>query len=175
MTSYVAFLRGINVGSINIKMAELSQVFSDLGFSEVKTILATGNVLFDSAQSDVAVLKAGIETQLRNTFGYQAWVIVHERSSVSPIVENYPFEAESTEYQPYVILTADAEIKNELLKLGTELDTQIEIIADGELDVIYWQVRRGMTTQSVFGKHLAKTRYKAFSTTRNLRTMEKLR
>ena len=48
MTRYAALLRGINVGGINIKMADLRSTFVDLGFENVKTVLASGNVLFDS-------------------------------------------------------------------------------------------------------------------------------
>jgi uncharacterized protein (DUF1697 family) len=45
MTKYIAFLRGINVGNIRIKMADLKAMFEGLGFQEVKTYLQTGNVV----------------------------------------------------------------------------------------------------------------------------------
>jgi len=43
---YVALLAGINVGGRTIKMADLKALFESLGFTEVKTLLASGNVLF---------------------------------------------------------------------------------------------------------------------------------
>lgn len=43
-TRTVALLRGINVGGITIRMADLARVFEDLGLTEVRTILASGNV-----------------------------------------------------------------------------------------------------------------------------------
>ena len=61
MTRYVALLRGINVGGINIKMVDLARVFTELGFERVKTVLASGNVLFDSTSADVPALKKTIE------------------------------------------------------------------------------------------------------------------
>ena len=54
---YAAFLRGINVGgNRSIKMAELRTAFAAQGFTNVKTVLASGNVLFDTAETDAAVL-----------------------------------------------------------------------------------------------------------------------
>jgi uncharacterized protein (DUF1697 family) len=57
MTKYVAFLRGINVGGRIIKMADLRICLEKAGFGDVKTILQTGNVIFESDISDTAELK----------------------------------------------------------------------------------------------------------------------
>ena len=48
MTLFAAFLRGVNVGGVNLKMAEVATALSDAGFTNVRTILATGNVLLES-------------------------------------------------------------------------------------------------------------------------------
>jgi len=57
MSTYVAFLRGINVGGHRrIKMAELRQAFESSGFQKVKTLLATGNVVFESPKTDAQSL-----------------------------------------------------------------------------------------------------------------------
>ena len=58
MARYIALLRGINVGGINIKMADLKDAISSLGFDNVKTVLASGNVLFDSDRTDREAIKA---------------------------------------------------------------------------------------------------------------------
>ncbi len=60
MTRLVALLRGINVGGIRIRMADLKEVFGGLGCENVRTVLASGNVLFD-AEDDPATAKARIE------------------------------------------------------------------------------------------------------------------
>jgi uncharacterized protein (DUF1697 family) len=55
-TSYVALLRGINVGGKNIiKMETLKQCFVDMGFSDVKTYIQSGNVIFKTQKSDKLV------------------------------------------------------------------------------------------------------------------------
>ena len=51
MKKYTAFLRGINVGNIRIKMTDLTRAFEDLGFKNVKTYLQTGNIVFDTEGS----------------------------------------------------------------------------------------------------------------------------
>lgn len=69
MTHYVAFLRGVNVGGVNIKMTEVAAAFTEAGFTGVKTILASGNVLLDST-AKTATVRATAEATLRKTFGY---------------------------------------------------------------------------------------------------------
>ena len=48
MTRYAAFLRGVNVGGVNLKMAEVAKTLEDAGFTNVQTILASGNVVLES-------------------------------------------------------------------------------------------------------------------------------
>ncbi|RVW10947.1 DUF1697 domain-containing protein [Prescottella agglutinans] len=173
MTRYVALLRGINVGGINIKMADLRQVFVDLEFDDVKTVLASGNVLFSSDSADVAGLKASIEAALRKVFGYEAWVFVLDTATLSGIVEAYPFDPERDGWHPYVMFTAEPTVLEGLLTVQGDLDPAIERIQGGD-GVLYWEVERGMTLTSSFGKNTGKAKLKAVTTTRNLRTLVKL-
>ena len=57
MTSYAVFLRGINVGGINIKMADLKEALKSRPFTGVKTLLASGNVVLASDLAPPAVKK----------------------------------------------------------------------------------------------------------------------
>ncbi|PTR32107.1 uncharacterized protein (DUF1697 family) [Rhodococcus sp. OK519] len=173
MTRYVALLRGINVGGINIKMADLRQVFVDLGFDEVKTVLASGNVLFSSDSTDTASLKATVEASLRSVFGYEAWVFVLETATLAGIVESYPFDPEREGWHPYVMFTAEPSVLDGLLTVQEALDPAVERIAGGD-GVLYWEVERGMTLKSSFGRNTGKPKLKAVTTTRNLRTLVKL-
>ncbi len=61
MTRYAAFLRGVNVGGVNLKMAEVAKAFEDAGFANVRTILASGNVLLESRSGVDAVQEEGRE------------------------------------------------------------------------------------------------------------------
>lgn len=60
----------------------------------MKTVLASGNVLFDSPSTDIPTLKKQIESALAREFGYEAWVFVLDLPTLQAIVDNYPFERE---------------------------------------------------------------------------------
>jgi uncharacterized protein (DUF1697 family) len=172
MTRYVALLRGVNVGGRTLKMADVAAVFTDLGLSNVKTVLASGNVLFDS-DHPVAKLKPRIEKALGDRFGYEAWVHVLDLDTIERIVRDFPFDAEREGWHPYVIFTSDEALADELLALEGSLDNQLESIRRGD-GVVYWTVERGSTLGSTFGKATGRARFKETTTTRNLRTLQKL-
>ena len=66
--AYVAFLRGINVGGHRlIKMTELAKIFSEMGLAGVRTVIASGNVLFSSDEIDEGRLATKIEGELNRT------------------------------------------------------------------------------------------------------------
>ncbi|MCJ0903389.1 DUF1697 domain-containing protein [Rhodococcus sp. ARC_M6] len=173
MTRYVALLRGINVGGINIKMVDLARVFTQLDFENVKTVLASGNVLFDSDSTNVAALKKRIETALNTEFGYEAWVFVLDTPALKAIVENYPFDPDHEGWHSYAIIASEPAVLDELASLSDQLDPNLEQIGVGD-GVLYWEVEKGMTLKSVVGKYTGKPKFKAFTTTRNLNTLNKL-
>jgi len=173
MTQYVAFLRGVNVGGINMKMVDVRKTFATLGFDDVRTILASGNVLFTTTRTGQTKLKSDIEAALRKDFGYDAWIVLCDIATVRAIVDAYPFDPEHEGWQPYVMLSSDAEILGELLAMKDDLDPALERIDAGD-GVLYWEVERGQTLHSDFGKATGKKRYKATTTTRNLRTLLKV-
>ncbi|GHP18801.1 pyridoxamine 5'-phosphate oxidase [Rhodococcus sp. NKCM2511] len=172
MSEWVVLLRGINVGGVNIKMADLRAALASAGFTNVRTILATGNVLLQSPLA-AAALKAQVESTLAEAFGYRAWVVVLDVPTLRAIVESYPFDAEREGWHPYVVFGNDDSHLTELSALAVELDPDLERIAEGN-SVLYWEVRKGNTTDSTFGKATAKAKYKATTTTRNVRTLVKI-
>lgn len=92
MTAFAAFLRGINVGGHRkIGMAELRQVFEELGFTQVKTLLASGNVLFNCAEEEPAALTQRIEQKLLQAFGHEIGVILRSRAEIQALVDADPF------------------------------------------------------------------------------------
>jgi uncharacterized protein (DUF1697 family) len=172
MTRYAALLRGVNVGGITMKMADVAALFTGLGLENVKTVLASGNVQFDSPLL-AAELKSQIEAALRERFGYEAWVHVLDTETIGRIIEAFPFESEREGWHPYVIFTLDPTLAAELLDWQEKLDPQFESIRPGA-GVIYWTVERGNTLGSTFAKETARAKHKATTTTRNLRTLAKL-
>lgn len=115
MARWVALLRGVNVNGITVRSAELAQLFTDMGFSEVSTVLASGNVCFETeTEAGQAELKAKIESGLRERFGYDAWIVLVQRRALAGIVENYPFALDE-EHHAYVVFTSTEEARSDLL------------------------------------------------------------
>lgn len=171
---YAAFLRGINVNGVKIRMPDLKAAFEDLGFGAVKTVLATGNVLFESERSDAAAIKREIEAALSRRFDYEAWIVLLDRETVQDIVDASPFARGRADWHSYVVLASDPAALDELARLGPTLDPATERVQPGA-GVLYWEVLKGQTTESAFGKALSRPKYRASTTTRNLNTLEKLR
>jgi uncharacterized protein (DUF1697 family) len=172
MTRFAALLRGVNVGGINLKMADVAEVFTGLGLDNVKTVLASGNVLFDSTDS-TDELKPRIEKGLGERFGYDAAVHVLELEAIRRVIDDFPFDAQREGWHPHVVFVSDAGTARDLLALQETLDEGAESIKPDD-GVIYWTVERGNTLSSVFGKETGRAKYKSSTTTRNLRTLQKL-
>lgn len=170
MTEYAAFLRGINVGGRVIRMADLKTCFEDLGFANVKTLLQSGNVLLESDLT-AGKLKPAIEAALTKTFHYPARVQVLSLEQLRNVVDNYPFGAPVDGMHDYVIFMENG-LEKQLLAEPYALAAKERVRAgDG---VVYWRVDKGSTLRSPFAKVLAKAKYKAFNTNRNLNTLKKL-
>ena len=172
MTVYAVLLRGINVGGINIKMAELRTALSEPPLSEVQTLLASGNVLcrFDGPANE---LKPLIEQRLRDRFGYEAWVIVLEAARIQQIVEACPYPPDSDGTHAYVTFTSDPAVLDELVEALLAVEPDVERVRLTP-EAIAYQVPVGQSTDRPGSKVLAKPRYKATTTTRNLRTLLKV-
>ncbi len=171
MTRFAAFLRGVNVGGVNLKMAEVATALTDAGFTNVRTILASGNVLLESS-AKVATVRKKAEAALREKFGYDAWVLAYDIDTVRSISDAYPYEREVEGYQSYVTFVTDAAVLDELAALADQPGPD-EKISRG-VGVVYWQVAKGSTLDSTIGKTMGKPRYKSSTTTRNLRTLAKV-
>jgi uncharacterized protein (DUF1697 family) len=174
VTRYAAFLRGVNVGGVNLKMADVAAAFVDAGFANVDTILASGNVMLESSAAADAV-RTKAETALRQRFGYDAWVLVYAVDTVRAIVDAYPFEPQVDGHHSYVTFVTDIDVLDELAALTGETGPEEKITRGPDFaGLIYWQVPKNRTLDSTIGKTMGKKRYKASTTTRNLRTLAKV-
>lgn len=171
MTRYVAFLRGVNVGGVNLKMAAVAAALTDAGFTDVTTVLASGNVLMSSS-AEAADVRATAENALRESFGYDAWVLAYPMAELEAISAAYPFEREVADHHSYVTFVTDAGVLGELVALAADAAAD-ESIARGQ-GVVYWQVPKASTLDTTIGRTMGRKRYKSSTTTRNLRTIEKV-
>jgi uncharacterized protein (DUF1697 family) len=171
MTQYVALLRGVNVGGITVKSADLADMARGLGLDHVRTVLASGNLTF-SSQAQAATLKSKIEGGLRERFGYDAWIVLTRADHLRDVIDAFPFP-ERDAYQPYVVFGSDASVLDEIEKLAGDLDAADERVERGDR-VLYWECPKGSSTDTPFAKLITKPKYKSTTTNRNLRTLRKL-
>ena len=175
MMRYVALLRGINVNGITVAMNDLVETFQGLGYTDVRTVVASGNVVFsvdDAAQASPGAIKSRIEAALSERFDYEAWIVLIDEAELTREVRSYPFP-EREGWHAYVMFGSDPTHLAELAGHARELDQADERIELGH-GVLYWEVRKAVGIKSAFSKKSAKVKYRATTTTRNLNTLQKI-
>ena len=88
---YIAFLRAINVGGHVVKMGRLRELFEAMGFGNVETYIASGNVVFDSAARSAASLEAKIAKQLESALGYEVATFLRTTAELGAVASREPF------------------------------------------------------------------------------------
>jgi uncharacterized protein (DUF1697 family) len=92
MPSYVAMLRGINVsGSKPIKMEALRASFEALGFTNVRSYVQSGNVVFAAKDRAAAPLGAKIAARIKRDFGFDVPTLVLGAEALARVVDENPF------------------------------------------------------------------------------------
>jgi uncharacterized protein (DUF1697 family) len=87
-----AFLRGINVGGHrSVRMVELKKALESLGFKNVKTFLASGNVVFQAPPMSASVLTKQLEEKLKKTFGFEISVLIRSIKELQRLDKANPF------------------------------------------------------------------------------------
>lgn len=170
MTRYAVFLRGVNVGGITIKSADLRETFESLPVSEVKTLLASGNVVC-SSNLTATELKSKTEYALRERFGYEAWVVVLDADMMERIVADCPYPGDDPTTHTYVTLFSDPAVLTEMVAFGRTIDEPVQPL--GTIAAA-WQAPKGSTLTSPLNAFTNRARFKSTTTTRNLRTLQKV-
>jgi uncharacterized protein (DUF1697 family) len=92
MTTYVALLRGINVGGrTKVGMDDLRRVFLALGYAGVKTYVQSGNVLFRSPVEEPPPSAAAIEQRIARDLGVTTTVLLRNGDDLAHVIANNPF------------------------------------------------------------------------------------
>ena len=129
MNRYIAFLRAVNVGGHNkIKMNELKKIFVSLGYKDVKTLIQSGNVIFESSVKDSKIITKKIEKKLQSFIGNDVKVFIRTKKEIEEIFNNNPFKNkkldESTRiYIAFLYKHTDSTVKKLVKTLNNEYDT----------------------------------------------------
>jgi len=169
----VAFLRAINVGGHVVKMDELRRLFEKLGFTNVETFIASGNVIFTSSSKDAKAIEQRIEACLQKSLGYEVRTFVRTESEVARIAAYAPFTpAQLKGSAAFCVGFLEGPLKPDAVKAVMALKT-----ADDEFHVngseLYWASKKSQG-ESTFSNALLEKTLKARSTFRGVNTVVKL-
>ena len=170
MAEWIALLRGVNVNGITIRSADLAALFRDLGYGDVRTVLASGNVVF-TADGDLGSVKGAVEQGLRDRFGYDAWIVLVPHGALAALLDGFPFPSDADRHD-YVVFGSDDTALHDLVA-DLALDETVERVARGD-GVVYWSCPKGSSTDTVFARRAAAARFKRTTTTRNTNTLRRL-
>ena len=137
MTRYAGFLRGVNLGKRTVKSAELKAAFEALGFTNVKTLLASGNVLFDAKAAKG--LKEKIEAGLKEQFGFDVPIVLRTLDELKTMVAANPFGREAGEDAQLHVLLLDQELPKGFKQASLAGDYDVARAAGGEICYIVYR------------------------------------
>jgi len=173
-TCFIALLRGINVGGKNIiKMEQLKQVFDDMGFSDVKTYIQSGNILFRTSENNKLELTYKIENQLQKNFSSEIKTLVLTADDLLETVKNAPenFGTEPEKFRYDVWFLLPPRMVNDVVS-SLRLREGVDFLQAGK-NVIYTSRLTSQMGKSYFSKISQMPFYKNI-TIRNWNTTTKL-
>ncbi|MGH9135986.1 MAG: DUF1697 domain-containing protein [Acidimicrobiales bacterium] len=168
---FVAFLRAVNVGGRTVTNERLRDEFAALGFDDVSTFLASGNVLFIATEGTTD-LDRRIEAQLQQSLGYEVATFVRSAAELVAIAAYDPFPGvESREgdtvYVNFLRQAVTAGARRQLAEASNDLD-----LLHTHKRELYW-LRRGPHMESTLKTQLL-DRAVGISTNRNMNTVRRL-
>ena len=168
---YVAFLRGINVGgNALIKMAELKRVLEKAGLKNVKTVLASGNAVFESSSSDTHKLAEKIETALEKKYRKRIKTFVRHINDLKMLDKAQPFKGIIITKDTRLYVTFLDKVPKTHLKAGNDFFRVVKTCPFAICTVI--MLTPGHATLGLMGyleKHYGKN-----ITTRNWNTIQRI-
>jgi uncharacterized protein (DUF1697 family) len=174
MPRYVAFLRAINVGGHTVAMASLRKHFEEAGCCGVETVIASGNVLFESPSRSAVVLEKRIAAHLEGRLGYAVATFVRTPEELASIAAHRPFARSDCERPGHSLFVAfhgraaDAASRRRVLGLASEVD---ELRIRGR--EVYWLCRGRSSDSKIYGGGLEKALGQP-ATLRNATTVRKI-
>ena len=168
MPQYAAFLRGVT--PMNAEMAELKRAFEAAGFGDVKTVLASGNVIFTSNKASVASLQADAEAAMVKHLGRAFLTIVRPMDGLRSLLESNPYKRFKLSTGSKRIVTFLRELPEKRPKLPLEKDGARILARRGNaIFSVYVPTPKGPVFMSLLEKAYGKDQ-----TTRTWQTLEKV-
>lgn len=125
MKRWAALLRGINLGKRQLKMADLRKMLEDLGFQNVRTLLASGNAVFDSDETDAAKLEALLASESKEKLGFTVIFILRDADEIAAVIRNNPFPEVAKERPTFLLVSFARE------QIPTDIPDKVAAAYDG--------------------------------------------
>ena len=171
---YLALLRGINVGGNSlIKMADLGAALAKDGFTDVRTYIQSGNVIFKSKINNADEIARNVESSIEKHFGIQVAVAIFTKREWQQIIANAPqWWGKNDEWKHNLIVLLKPYDMQETIEAVGLLKSEIEAMEPGE-GVLYQSMSRALFGRTTTGKISSSPIYKRM-TIRNYNTATKL-
>jgi uncharacterized protein (DUF1697 family) len=173
MDTYIALLRGINVGGHQpLKMEELRRMFSGIGFSNISTYIQSGNIVFEADDgTDPDFLSTKIAVKITETFGYEVPVVIRRPDEVREMLADFPFE-EKEGWKGYISFLANMPMAEQ----AAELEAQSSAVEQFKIQgtALFSVVNKQAEPTPKFSNSFVEQRLGVPATTRNLRTVRKI-
>lgn len=172
---YVAFLRGINVGGkVIIKMDALRAVLAANGFANVKTVLASGNVLFDAKPAAPTKIAAHVASILAEKFGRKIGVVVRPLAEIQKLAVGNPFAGIEPKPQTRLHVTFLSEPRLGSLKTLYKSLTGDFVILRATADTVFSVLTLSERTGTTEAMKILESQFGREITTRNWNTIQKI-
>ena len=174
MTKYIALLKAINVGGHTVKMDHLKNLFEKMGFENVETFIASGNVVFETKSKSVDSIKKKIETELEKSLGYKVATFIRTTKELKEIAEHKPFKEfdlnneQNSLYIGFLDNQPDKDSQKKVLALSDEANE-----FHFNKTELYWLCRKNFSDSGITGKTLEKA-LGMETTIRNSTTIRKM-
>jgi len=171
MGTYVALIRGINVGGISLKMEDLRRMLEYIGFSKVRTYIQSGNAVFESKETNKRRMEAEIAQELKNLLDRDIGVIVKSIEELRRIAQAHPLADLGDSKNLYVTLLSYDPTKPDveaLMETMNEVDRH-EVASR----VVYSYYGQGYGNSKRSNNFLEKM-LKVVATTRNWKVIQEL-
>lgn len=173
MPTYVALLRGINVGGHNrVRMADLRALLEGLGYADVRTLLQSGNAVFTAPTRSAASVSGAVATAIRAELDMDVDVVVRTGSELAAVLAHDPFDGRATDDSRYLVAFLEKGPPASWLSNIDRESYAPEEVAVVARHIYLWLphgVQDSRLARTVTDKKLGGT-----STMRNRRTVEKL-